>query len=577
MINKLGFQDRYFGFSDFMPLGYLYACGESQTKAYAHISKRETHGDPATRWIESYVYTNGLGKEIMSKTTCADGNTWNDEPTDHRWLASGKTILDNKGNPVMQYEPWFSDNPDFEYEAHGVTPVMHYDPLGRLIQTDFPDNTTARVEFNVWQQKNFDQNDCDPTSPHYNTPQIIDMDVMGRPFQTRDDNGTDGTPSYYTTHNKFDITGRPIAVTDAKERLMTQNLFAFSEENLLTVENIDSGKRWLLNDVASKPVRKWDERGHLFEYHYDALQRPTDTIVNEICTERLVYGTDATLNNIGQIEESYAQDGVTTFAYDFNGNITKQNKQFAQEYENEIDWNNTVTLINEVFTQETTYNALSLPITLNNPDNTLLYYGYDKGSLLNFIERNNTETHISNIEYNEKQQRLNIYYGNNTKTKYEYDPLNFRLTRILTTRNNGQDILQDLNYTYDAVGNIIQQTDNAQQTNYFDNVVISPTGTYTYDALYRLTQTASPSAGMLKVFPNPAREYASFIWDFGSFDGAATLTLSDQSGRQLLTRQLSGAQGQWIWETAAHPAGSYLYSVTLNGVQLESGKIVVVK
>ena len=32
--------------------------------------------------------------------------------------------------------------------------------------------------------------------------------------------------------------------------------------------------------------------------------------------------------------------------------------------------------------------------------------------------------------------------------------LKFRITRILTTRNSGQDILQDLNYIYDAVGNI---------------------------------------------------------------------------------------------------------------------------
>jgi RHS repeat-associated protein len=55
-----------------------------------------------------------------------------------------------------------------------------------------------------------------------------------------------------------------------------------------------------------------------------------------------------------------------------------------------------------------------------------------------------------------------------------------------TTRNSGQDILQDLNYEYDAVGNITQITDDAQQTHYFNNQVITPTGTYTYDALYRL-------------------------------------------------------------------------------------------
>jgi RHS repeat-associated protein len=48
--------------------------------------------------------------------------------------------------------------------------------------------------------------------------------------------------------------------------------------------------------------------------------------------------------------------------------------------------------------------------------------------------------------------------------------------------------LQDLNYSYDATGNITRQTDKAQQTFYFNNAVIAPTGTYQYDALYRLTQ-----------------------------------------------------------------------------------------
>jgi len=57
----------------------------------------------------------------------------------------------------------------------------------------------------------------------------------------------------------------------------------------------------------------------------------------------------------------------------------------------------------------------------------------------------------------------------------------------LTTRNKGEDILQDLNYTYDPVGNITRIVDEAQQTFYFNNSVIEPVGTYQYDALYRLT------------------------------------------------------------------------------------------
>jgi hypothetical protein len=91
------------------------------------------------------------------------------------------------------------------------------------------------------------------------------------------------------------------------------------------------------------------------------------------------------------------------------------------------------------------------------------------------------------------------------------------------------------------------------------------------------TQESAPQMGMVQVFPNPAKEYTSFIWDLGSFDGTAQLSITDQNGRNILTRPLSGAQGQWIWETGNVPSGSYIYRVTANGLQIESGKIVVAK
>src|SRR6185436_19108704 len=56
-----------------------------------------------------------------------------------RWIVSGKTIPQNKGKPVKQYEPYFSVRPvccseDDEHEEVGVTPVMYYDAVGRLIR-----------------------------------------------------------------------------------------------------------------------------------------------------------------------------------------------------------------------------------------------------------------------------------------------------------------------------------------------------------------------------------------------------------------------------------------------------------
>ena len=56
------------------------------------------------------------------------------EETSPRWVGTGRTVLDNKGNPVKQYEPFFSSTEEYEDEEDlvqwGVTPILHYDPLG---------------------------------------------------------------------------------------------------------------------------------------------------------------------------------------------------------------------------------------------------------------------------------------------------------------------------------------------------------------------------------------------------------------------------------------------------------------
>jgi RHS repeat-associated protein len=125
------------------------------------------------------------------------------------------------------------------------------------------------------------------------------------------------------------------------------------------------------------------------------------------------------------------------------------------------------------------------------PDGSAEIYTYNKAGLPETISAHirgssYTTNFITNINYNEKGQRTDVYFGNQSKNRYDYDAKTFRLIRLLTTRNNGQDILQDLNYTYDPQGNIVQMSDNAQQIQYFHNSVIAPEGLYEYDPLYRL-------------------------------------------------------------------------------------------
>ena len=152
----------------------------------------------------------------------------------------------------------------------------------------------------------------------------------------------------------------------------------------------------------------------------------------------------------------------------------------------------------ETFTTVTAYDALNRAISIKTPHNvdipaSEILPSYNEANLLERVDvklrGSSTSTNfVQNVDYDAKGQRERIQYGNGSTTGYTYDEKTFRLKRLLTTRNNGADILQDLNYTYDAAGNVTQIDDNAQQTIFFNGSVVSPSQKFEYDALYRLVK-----------------------------------------------------------------------------------------
>ena len=70
----------------------------------------------------------------------------------HSRIANGRTVLNNKGQPVKQYEPYFSPAGHHfeEPQETGVSPTMRYDALGRLVRTDLPDGTFSTNVFSPW-------------------------------------------------------------------------------------------------------------------------------------------------------------------------------------------------------------------------------------------------------------------------------------------------------------------------------------------------------------------------------------------------------------------------------------------
>ena len=129
---------------------------------------RETHYrqpdetlNPESKVQVAFEYSNGLGQVVMKKVQAEPGiakkaiidevdNSVTIEDVDTkpqlRWVGNGRTILNNKGNAVKQYEPYFSVTNSFEDVKElvetGVTPILYYDAAGRLIE-----NRNARWYF----------------------------------------------------------------------------------------------------------------------------------------------------------------------------------------------------------------------------------------------------------------------------------------------------------------------------------------------------------------------------------------------------------------------------------------------
>jgi RHS repeat-associated protein len=538
-----------------------------------HTYTREQHGAANTRFQESYLYTGGQGQEVLTKvqaapglafTRNADGTLLLDgqglplfAPTNTRWVGNGRTVLNNKGEVVRQYEPYFSSTFAYEDEdelrQYGVFLALFYDPLGRVIKTKYPDGSLEKVVFDGWKQQHYDRNDTvlestwyinrnspapngpEPADPaqraawlaaqHANTPKTIHLDALARPFLTIDDNGPRGQ---YETKNRYDIQNNIVAVTDAKAKLITTHRYNLLNEPIHTW-NRDAGDRWSLSNATNNPIRGWDSRGQAVRTRYDVLLRARENYIKrgndpEVLVAFTVYGEETGTPEIHNLREKvyqvYDAGGLNqSTTFDFKGNIVQRFRQYARAYNVTPDWSALPAaadiaaaaaplLETETFTHQAAYDALNRVVAMTTPDNSVVRPTYDEANLLEAVEANprgatSATAFVTNIAYNACGQREKIVYGNGSQTQYTYDPLTFQLIRLLTTRNNGADILQDLNYTFDAAENITQQLDNTQQTVFFNNTQVDPHGKYTYDALYRLLRAEGRELIGLNTAPGP--------------------------------------------------------------------------
>jgi RHS repeat-associated protein len=433
---------------------------------------------------------------------------------------------------------------------YGEKIKMYYDPRGQVIKTENPDGSEQRVVYGIpdslttpnyyaptaWETYTYDANDLTVTSADYGTPKSAEVDALGRTIKTLDRlESSNSVTNNVRMQYSYDVRGNLLQVTDAYERTVFRHVYdlrppAKEGEGIppLKTVHINKGTSTVVFDCTGKPVETRDAKGALTLHTYDVLQRPTSVWCRDIDTEEvtlrnyLEYGTDNSNNNKGKPTKNYNESGLLrTENYDFKGNLLAK---FQQAIANEkiqhvidesstsgwtdikcyrVDWKGLPgdLLGGPEYRTDMEYDALNRLMQLTYPEDAsstrkVLVPTYNKAGALQQVVVDGTP-YVNQIGYNAKGQRLIIAYGNGLMTRYTYNALTFRLTRMrtesYTTSQSGNQhtyaytsgtCKQDMAYTYDKVGNILSITNAAPQSGVGGSSTLERE--FDYDALYRL-------------------------------------------------------------------------------------------
>nr|WP_314574487.1 hypothetical protein [uncultured Pseudomonas sp.] len=366
-----------------------------------------------------------------------------------------------------------------------------------------------------------------------------------------------------TERFEFDVAGRRTRhwdarlYADAEAAANLSDVHSLSDQALARV-SVDSGWFVSLPGEAGQLVEAWNGRVIRRRVEYDSMLRPVAIFESEDhdekCTERLTYGTtsDAFANQCGQLIRHDDQAGsLGNLSFNLTGEVVEQTRRFL----NDIDLPDWPLLIEE--RDELLELGEGAKSTWRfGPFGDVLEQTDAKGNLQSFaqtiagqlkvanlrLQGQAARTLVSDIQYDAQGRFSSEIAGNGVVTALDYDPVDGRLIRLRA----GDGHLQDLNYAYDPVGNVVSIEDRAQPTRHFANQRIEPLRTFAYDTLYQLIEATGyeaaainhgPSDDRFQVFP-ATYELSNYTQRY-EYDAGGNLQTLVHVGAQNHTRSLA--------------------------------------
>jgi len=460
---------------------YTYTLGDSSGPQNS-VLRQQSDGVDGANGHQTITWSDGLGRPIQTRVE-------SEQSGQYRTI---DTVYDQRGNLEFVSLPYFSSGTGRTGAGSGLGTLHGYDPIGR--QTEVTASVsgsfsgglltgtsatggdsgspigTARLAYSYtndpWTWVATDET----TNVHR-----YQRDAYGRTNQIVEVNGSQS----YTTALSWNLAGDLLSVTDASNNVIqyANNLMG----EVVAMSDPDMGVWTYQRDAAGRLRVQTDGDGQAIHYNYssDPLGRLVSRQVYDL-KGNFYYGVtniyDANSGDTtfpvykGQLYETIDGEGFTEYGYDVRGRKTITRRYLAKN--------------GRYYTNQYAYDDLDRVTSIVYPNNgPTIKDIYDTGANLSQVQQVGGTTFYHATSFTPLDQIAGISYGNGLSATYSYYSNSIRLQQAQTSGN-----LQNLSYTYDAVGDILSISDGV----YGDGASASISGV-SYDGLHRLLGFTRPA------------------------------------------------------------------------------------
>jgi YD repeat-containing protein len=318
-----------------------------------------------------------------------------------------------------------------------------------------------------------------------------------------------------------------LQMTDPRAPANVLTVYSLSRQ-VLRSDSVDAGTRLALLGLGAQVLFDWDSRGTRRDITHDSLLRPVAVFEegesqSRRCVERFVYGQpvmgDPLQNQLGQVIRHDDPAGSVLFhAFAISAQCLENSRHYTVEL-NTPDWPEPIE--DRQCLLEPGEGAIShwrfgpLGQVLEQTDARGNRHGCEltldgrlRARHLQLKDDPAAQTLISDIHYNAEGQVTQEVAGNGVRTTLTYRPEDGRLKERRAGKT-GSELLQQLIYDYDPMGNVLSIEDKAIPVRYFANQRIDPISRFNYDSQYRLSDASGWEGGGRTRFDTAFRQPSS--------------------------------------------------------------------